>query len=404
MKNKRLNARVIVSPKCGNVSLYLSLGGHVTTIATPHRINPADYDFKKKTLRKSSEAYKPNCELFEHLETLAVGVFNGLRQYTDAIPMRQLRSIILRALQVETGGSEIIPIASRYIEERAKQITPGGIKILKTAMNGLANFLRENPQFNNINCVDDDFKNSFVAYMNAKNYKATTVKNRLALVFSFFRSVMPGQCLDKLPSVALPNGYNKQIFHGTTLDKNEINQLINAVPNLDTDAQRYAARFWLFSYSTGQRYSDVSSLKKDCFINDGGNHFINIVQQKTGESVTIQIDATAYGFAEAMDFNFTRFTAVTKTSNLRKAVRAAGIDSETAVNTNIAGRVKTEIKKKYEVLTLHDSRRSFVTNLRNNNISDCKIMQITGHKSLKTLQTYYKPTAEVMQEIANNLF
>ena len=52
---------------------------------------------------------------------------------------------------------------------------------------------------------------------------------------------------------------------------------------------------------------------------------------------------------------------------------------------------KTEqVKHKYELLTTHTGRRTFVTLSYQRGIPDYILIRITGHKNIETFRTYYR--------------
>lgn len=58
------------------------------------------------------------------------------------------------------------------------------------------------------------------------------------------------------------------------------------------------------------------------------------------------------------------------------------------------GKRVREIKKQWELVSLHTARRTFSTLMASKNIPYHDIMLVTGHKTLKSFQTYLKSNKE----------
>ena len=64
-----------------------------------------------------------------------------------------------------------------------------------------------------------------------------------------------------------------------------------------------------------------------------------------------------------------------------------------------------ELKQpKYERISTHTARRSFVTVMLNKGIPPKAIMSITGHKSIKTFNSYYRPTVTDSQKFMKQVW
>ena len=69
------------------------------------------------------------------------------------------------------------------------------------------------------------------------------------------------------------------------------------------------------------------------------------------------------------------------------------------------GKKVREYKKKYEMIVIHTARRTLATLLADRGMEYHKIMKITGHKKLSTLQKYIKSDFDIdeMLEIGNSI-
>ena len=66
-----------------------------------------------------------------------------------------------------------------------------------------------------------------------------------------------------------------------------------------------------------------------------------------------------------------------------------GFTDPVVKSSRIGNNVTNETFKKYERVSTHTARRSFITNMLNAGVPNKVIMGITGNKSIVTFQNYY---------------
>ena len=91
---------------------------------------------------------------------------------------------------------------------------------------------------------------------------------------------------------------------------------------------------------------------------------------------------------------------------IKEVCKRVGFTQEVVKSIRIGNKVFNQTLKKYERISTHTARRSFITNMINAGVPNKVIMGITGHKSIVTFQNYYKPnetnTIRFMQNVWNN--
>lgn len=147
-------------------------------------------------------------------------------------------------------------------------------------------------------------------------------------------------------------------------------------PTESEDVKRAA----LFCCMSGLRWCDVKTLKWDNIKNGK----VDIRQSKTGEDLTINLNATALQLlgkhGKAGDPVFDLPTANGANKTLKALVRRAGIDKK---------------------ITWHNLRHSFGTNLILTGTDAVTAQRLLGHTTLKHTQRYID-TAAAMKEAATN--
>ena len=156
---------------------------------------------------------------------------------------------------------------------------------------------------------------------------------------------------------------------------------------------------YCFCAFTGLRYSDMNQLRWT----DIDNNCINIVTQKTSDELHIELNrysqeilnyyrGVTYGFIE---YVFPRFCCVTANTTIKVIAKELNFDTPiTLTHYNGAERI-TEVKPKYECITTHTARKTFVVNSIRLGIPLEVIMRWTGHKDLQAIKPYLKIVDEV---------
>ena len=139
------------------------------------------------------------------------------------------------------------------------------------------------------------------------------------------------------------------------------------------------------------RYSDVARLKKENITEDS----INIVTQKTSDRLKIELNKYSKSILDKYsDRFFKNNLALPIKSNqkmneyLKKVGMLAGLDAMlTIVRFHGAERIETT-HRKYELISTHCGRRTFVVNALYLGIPSEVIMKWTGHSDYRAMKPY----------------
>ena len=160
-----------------------------------------------------------------------------------------------------------------------------------------------------------------------------------------------------------------------------------------------------FCCFTGLRYSDVSKLRRADIKENGGKPYISVYTQKTNDSLQIELNKYALLILDTYKgVKFTRGLALPPISNagfnrlLKEAAKAAEIVEPCRRVYFIRNERHEEIHPKWELLTTHCGRRTFVVNALRLGIPAPVIMEWTGHKDYKAMKPYIKIVDELKAE------
>ena len=143
---------------------------------------------------------------------------------------------------------------------------------------------------------------------------------------------------------------------------------------------------------TALRYSDYSTLTRANF----GKDFITKITKKTGKKVTIPIHAFVREIYNKYDGEVSQGLTIQHFNRyIKKICQKVGINDPVTFDYTRGGKLVTETKPKYELISSHTARRSCATLLyQTGRMKTSEIMQLTGHSTEKCFFKYIKTSSE----------
>lgn len=160
-----------------------------------------------------------------------------------------------------------------------------------------------------------------------------------------------------------------------------------------------------FCCFTGLRYSDAAKLRRSDLHLEAKPPYMSVVTKKTTDRLRIELNKYALVILERYaDVGFPGDRALPVISNqkmnehLHDAAEAAGLDEPVNI-VSYAGNLRQEkVVPKYEVITTHAGRRTFVVNALRLGIPPAVVMEWTGHSDFKAMKPYIKIVDESKAE------
>ena len=248
--------------------------------------------------------------------------------------------------------------------------------------------------------VGNQFWDEFQSYLINNNLAPNTI----ASICGHLRTVLRWASMFKAPvSVDLNNidFEPKDIKPKISLNEDDISRIywfdINSIscrPQKKRTFERIRDHFVLSCY-LGQRFSDVCRIRKENFNTTTNNKF-TIIQQKTGFEASIDFNKIYGTFPKHVhdilikyDYkspyqghlsNFNRY--------LKELMCEIGMDEVIKYEYKIHGKVITNTFKKWELISSHTARRSFITNAVKRGVHSEYIKHASGHRSDRSFGKY----------------
>lgn len=374
---------------------------------------------KSKALIKEYRKHLPTIENdllkttghIEKVKTAVKDYFELARIHQTAITPDSLKQHLDNLFNIKTlpnirvKKESLNQYIDRYIKEleagqRLKdgnQFAEGSIKNYKTFKSQFDLYQKSNGKVN-FEDVTFEFYNSFVRFLNGKDYRINTIGKHI----SRLKAIMKSALNEGLHTNKEFERKEFKIFQVATdeiyLDDAEIKTIENVdlteKPHLDL----YRDIFLIGCY-TAQRISDYNRINPHNIITlKSGAKAISLHQKKQKEKVIIPIKKELAAILKKYDYQPPRVQDQKLNDHIKTICEIAKINTPTEIEEIIGGKKVKTVKPKYEMVSSHTARRTGATNMYNAGIPTIAIMKITGHKKESTFLSYIKVTKEQSAE------
>ncbi|MBQ7212271.1 MAG: phage integrase SAM-like domain-containing protein [Muribaculaceae bacterium] len=275
----------------------------------------------------------------------------------------------------------------KFLEEGIKESrwAEGTIKKLTTIRGRLSEF---SPTAR-LSDIDEKFVSDFITFMLKVGYSNSSVKKNLAVARWFVKWCSDNghcefpQALNRRPAVRVAR--REVVF----LTWEELMRVYNA--ELPQPYQRRVRDVFCFQCFTSLRHSDVANLKRSAVFSD----HIAVTTIKTGDLVHIELNKYSRAILDRYKTDkFDRNLALPVISGqkmnkyLKEVMRLCGIDTPITIVTYRGNRREEKVYPKWQLITSHCGRRTFICNALMLGIPAEIVMKWTGHSSYASMRPY----------------
>ena len=313
---------------------------------------------------------------------------------------------------VETNSNApALPTFAQHVDniiEAKKELRKKGtIKALATLRNNLREFanLVLKKDFVEFSDITSEFVVQFQKFaFKVKNHSQNYFAKQMAM-FKLFLNEIEDFYRDRDLKMPISEAWKSKKFRPErtevdtiALSMSEVKQLFHV--HLDNKTQAHVRDVFVFACLTGLRFSDVTALTRDHIqplSKDGQTiEVVKIVTQKTGQTVVIPLHPIAKTILERNGGGLPKVSSNQVFNRyVKKVAEIAQLNDIVQLRENVGGTNYQRRYKKWEVISTHSARRTFVT------IAYCEwkipaatLMQITGHTSEYQFFQYVKQNKE----------
>lgn len=386
------------------IIIYIRGIGKTLKFNTGEKIDPKHWDNSKQVVKRT---YTGHPELNSYLNALKEKIFKRIRLLNienDLITFQMIRDEVQSLFEIKKPidskkifwESFNLFIDSRKIEKRFRTVQK-----YETLLTHLKDFEKAKHYQITFEKIDLEFYERFTAYLiKDLQHSNNTIGKYISSLKTFLNWATEKNYNTK-------NDFRKFKVYN---EKSDIIALSEAelmkIYTYDFSDNKTLAKVrdvFCFQCFTGQRFSDIENLKRDDIKND--TWYLHTY--KTKDIIEIPLSPLAKEILNRYKADEKPLPIISqqKTNDFIKDVcKTVEInDPITLVKYSGAKRID-KTQPKYEFITTHTARRTFVTLSLEKGMRPETIMEITGHTSYKTFRKYIKITSKVKHNEINKFW
>lgn len=386
-----------------SIILLFRYSSGTTKIYTKQTIEPMFWDKSKQRVRQSIKVnYAKVNSILNEMESKILELYEKvLEDYKRKPEHKELKNLFeLEYFENKPQFSKrkaklLMEIFDEYEQRMISENKPKSGEKYKQVKKNLLDFSKNRGYDIQFESLTNDFRNDFIHYLRfSEKFAETTIHRKLKFIKTVLFYAIDCKYISEsdfkmnLKKFGVPDVQPDKI----ALTPNELAELENLDLSKNPRLDKVRDRFLIGCY-TGLRFSDFMRLNKSHIVDD---KYIVIKQEKTK-------DVTTQPFWDEVRTLFEKYEyelpAPIKEPNFNLYIKEVcgmceSLKREQEITHFELGKLNTVYQPKYELVSSHTARRTFVTIRAQQGMSFEDIATATGHKSIKTLQGYMKLDAK----------
>jgi site-specific recombinase XerD len=273
------------------------------------------------------------------------------------------------------------------LSEKGTRIGNSTISTYHTTLNHLKSFAEQAKFHLSFDNINDSFFSSFSKYLSKNNINNNSQGKYIKVIKSmmhYYYDQDVHQNHKFIKDLKVRNEDSDQV----ALNKQEIKK-ISELTDL-SEKQEKTRDLFLIQIHTGLRYSDLANLKPENINYDSNTISLKMIKTKT--SIRIPIPNEVALIFKKYNGTLPAISNQKYNKNVKELCKIAEFTEPIQRVNYVGGKRIEETQPKYEFVTSHTGRRTFITESLLRGVLPEEIMKITGHKSMKSFQKYIKIT------------
>jgi integrase len=359
--------------------------------STQHKIEPKKWNARSQRPLSSYPLYHDVNDDLKLISDAIIKIYSDNRDNPLLIDdFKKRLDIVLGRVKIETETRTIDFID--YLQSHIDSLKSGNEKNRRTAQKYatlLYNLKKFRPGKISFESIDLKFKDDYIKwrYANTKAESQNTINKDFAALKNILKLSLKGK-------LHTNNVFSEDDFHVKTvktgifaLNENEVERLYKF--DFSDNKRLERVRDWfLISCWCALRWSDFSTLKPEHIIKDDDDYFLKKTNIKTGELVYVPVDERLYQMLEKYNFTSIEISNQKFNDYIKEVFEKAGITDNYILDTNYKGEKKEVIKRKCDIVSAHDARRTWATINYLKGYATGLLMQVTGHTVEATFLAY----------------
>jgi site-specific recombinase XerD len=277
-----------------------------------------------------------------------------------------------------------------------KRIQSSTITSYKTTENHLENFLKTLKYEINFDNVDELFFSHITKYLANEKLSNNSTGRLIKVIKTFMHYTFQKGYHNNLRFVNALKVFDQDTTI-VALTNDELIKLENIEAYLEegeefTPKNEKIRDLFLIQIYTGVRFSDLFNLKPANI--DFNQKLITLNTIKTQENLSIPITSKLELLLKKYDCILPKISSQKYNEQIKIVCKLAKINTPVQITKFIGNKREISTEAKYELISSHTARRSFITLTLKKGIMPEMVMKVSGHKSRKSFQRYVRITQE----------
>jgi site-specific recombinase XerD len=316
--------------------------------------------------------------------------------------------------ELEQGFTDFIKYYQHYIDihktqvskHTRKMLSKGTLTTYQTSLSVVKRFLKSKNKL-----AFEEIDNSFMSRLLEYCYKKDYSNNYIGTVISKMGTILGDSFNERYHTNTI---FNQSIFNRLTEQVNHVHLSIEEINkirdlNLEDEKLNNVRDIFIIACHTAMRVGDLVKFLKDekkIILPNEKRRLIYYIQNKTEKEIYVPIHDDIEAILKKRGGKFPLSMHPNTLNEFIKVIaRKAGINEDIVIERTNGGKKSETKKKKYHFVTMHSARRSFCTNADESGLFQEEIMLVSGHSSVKVLESYIKSSkAKRVEKIIGNDF
>lgn len=395
-----------------HIFLVFQMSGKKFKTSTHEKVDAKYWNTKKQRVKSISEADDIN-EVLDKLEGRLNRTFRELKREEENFDIQDIKYRFLEkpAKKKPQKKMGLFEFFEHFLEKKKASKKRTTLKEYNTIVNDLKEYEVYYKEKLTFDKIDEDFFNQFLDFLyEEKGNVRATVAKKISTLKTMLRTasrIRIGDSNQKLnTNMDFLDFVVKDIpKKKVTLTEDELLKLYHFDLSENKRLERIRDKF-CFVCLTGMRFSDLNELKME-WITQSSNkekaHFLEYKDQKTNTDISIplatlalriidkyQTDKASHNPNREGTLIFSKITPQKYNEYLKELGQLVGLDQAVSIKkyySNIE-EPKEIIYKKYELLSSHAARRTYISISMMRGAEPIAVQEIVGHKKLQTTMKY----------------
>lgn len=348
--------------------------------------------FDQSFLMSASEVSEINSKLQDYISTISdIETRFKLDKVTFSPQMviEALKTAKRPEVKREDPGVNLIDFIRQFVNDSRGTHKPGTLKVYTGLAAHLEEFQKQTRKKLTFDQIDIPMLRSFHGYLTEdsgmNNVTAAKQMSTVKTLLNYARTLYKIQVSPDYRDFKVSRKDSE--FEVITLTEDEFISIYNLdlIENKRLDTVRDV---FCFACATGLRFSDLVQLRREHIRKD---NTIRITASKTGQKLVIPLNPISFAILQKYKDHHLPLPMISnqKTNDYLKEIgELAGIDTPIEKVRYYGVKKKIEVHKKYELLSIHVGRKSFITLSLEKGIAIQEVMSLSGHTTFKAFRRY----------------